>query len=95
MSFSAQIGRPFSRVNIELVTSGQNGVYGIYKQGQWLYVGKGDIRQRLLDHINGDVPGLLVAGPTHWVAEVVVGDPSAREKQLIVELNPSHNRRIG
>ena len=95
MPFLQQTPRSYTKANVELLGSGQIGVYGIFKQGQWLYVGKGDIRKRLLDHLNGDIPGLLASGPTHWVDELVGGDPSFREKQLIFELKPLHNQRVG
>jgi hypothetical protein len=72
-----------------------NGVYGLFKQGTWVYVGKGDIRQRLLDHLNGDNPCITRQAPTDWVAEVIQGDPTNREKQLISELNPVCNQKVG
>jgi hypothetical protein len=33
--------------------------------------------------------------PTHFVAEVISGDPIPREKELILELNPVCNMRVG
>lgn len=95
MSFVKQTPRLFTKADVQLLNHSQNGVYGIFKSGVWLYVGKGDIRQRLLDHLNGDVPGLLASGPTHWVAESIIGDPSHREKELIVKLKPLHNKKVG
>ena len=95
MPFVQQTPRLFSRQNIEALTPGQMGVYGLYKQGGWAYVGKGDIRQRLLDHLNGDNPCITRQSPMHWVAEVTPGDPSARERQLTLELQPSCNLRVG
>ena len=32
------------------------GCYGLYKTGQWIYVGKGDTRTRLLAHLNNHNP---------------------------------------
>jgi hypothetical protein len=95
MGFVEQAPREFNRLNIEKINSDQVGVYGIYKSGQWVYVGKGDIRQRLLDHLNGDNPLILQHNPTHWVDELTAGDPSNREKQLILELSPVCNKRVG
>ncbi|MDD4995613.1 MAG: hypothetical protein PHW53_04085 [Patescibacteria group bacterium] len=96
MSFIQQIPRIFNKQNVEAINANQLGVYGIFRDGCWIYVGKGDIRQRLLDHLNGDIPSILAAQPTHWVNEVC-GDPamSNREKQLIVELEPLCNEKIG
>jgi len=95
MPFIQQTSREFSRQNVESVNPGQNGVYGLFRQGLWIYVGKGDIRQRLLDHLNGDNPCITRQQPTHWVSEVLGVDPSNREKQLIVELAPTCNQKVG
>lgn len=95
MPFTQQTPRQYTRKNVEALRANQEGVYGLFKQGQWIYVGKGDIRQRLLDHLNGDNPCVSRQGPTHWVDEVIQGDPSAREKQLIIELTPSCNQKVG
>ena len=95
MAFTVQTPRLFTRANIEAITPGQSGVYGLFREDRWVYVGKGDIRARLLAHFNGDNPLITNAGPTHWVDEVVAGDPSLREKQLILELQPHCNQKVG
>lgn len=95
MPFPEQIPRLFSRSNVEALNPNQVGVYGLLRGLAWIYVGKGDIRQRLLDHLNGDNPCITKHGPAHWVEAVILGDPSAREKALILELDPICNRRIG
>ena len=46
-------------------------------------MGRGDIRQRLLDHINGDNPCITRNAPTHWVDEVT-SNAEAREKDDLV-----------
>ncbi|MBU2545493.1 hypothetical protein KKC65_03545 [Patescibacteria group bacterium] len=86
MPFAKQTPRIFNRENIEKINPDQSGIYGLFREGSWIYVGKGDIRQRLLDHLNGDNHCITNAQPTHWVDEVVNGDPSLREKELIIEL---------
>ena len=95
MPFVEQEARPYTRASVETLTPGQIGVYGLFKKGAWVYVGKGDIRQRLLDHLNGDNPCITRENPTGWVAEQTSGDPSARERELILELRPVCNRRVG
>jgi hypothetical protein len=52
MAFPSQNPRPFTRASIEALNPNQIGVYGIYHQYKWVYVGKGDIRTRLLAHMN-------------------------------------------
>lgn len=95
MPFAQQQPRAFTRQNIEVLKPDQGGVYGLFKEGTCVYVGKGDIRQRLLDHLSGDNSCISNAQPIQWVAEIISGDPSEREKQLILELNPTCNERIG
>lgn len=96
MPFVQQTPRAFTKANIEALNPNQYGVYGIFNQSKWIYIGKGDIRTRLLAHLNGDKSCILRELPTHWVNEVCV-DPlmSNREKQLIIELNPSCNEKVG
>jgi hypothetical protein len=94
MPFPKQTPRAFTRANIEALNVGQIGCYGLFKDGTWIYVGKGDIRARLLDHLNGDNADILRNGPTHWV-DVVTANCDADEKGLIVELSPCCNKKVG
>lgn len=95
MPFANQTPRPFIKSDVEDLKPNQIGVYGIFRSGKWIYVGKGDIRQRLLNHLNGDNECITRQLPTHWVAELTNGDPSEREKALILELQPTCNQRVG
>ena len=95
MPFTAQTPRPYNKADVESLTPNQNGVYGIFKGNICIYVGKGDIRQRLLAHLNNDNPCITKQQPTTWVGEKLNGDPSAREKELILELNPVCNQKVG
>jgi len=95
MPFIQQTPRVFTCSDIEVLTPGQSGVYGLFRQDAWVYIGKGDIRTRLLDHLNGDNPCILREWLTGWVGEVFNGDPSARERDLIIELQPVCNQRAG
>ena len=94
MPFINQTPGFFNRASIEALNQGQVGVYGLYKPGHWIYVGQGDIRQRLLDHLNDDNPCITREQPMHWVAEVTL-QRDAREIELIAELKPSCNQRLG
>ncbi len=94
MPFPLQIPRVFIRADVEAFSPGQNGVYGLYKQNEWVYVGKGDIRQRLFAHLTGDNPCISRERPTNWVYEIT-SDMDIRERQLIAELQPACNQRLG
>jgi len=94
MPFLKRLGQPFTQRVIETLAPNQLGVYGLYRGNVWVYVGSGNIRDRLLAHLRGDNPRITAAQPTHWIDEVtaiMVG----REKQLILELNPTANQRLG
>ena len=67
MAFPQQTPREFKRDNITALSPDQIGVYGLFRVNQWVYVGRGDIRQRLLDHLNGDNPCITRNAPTHWL----------------------------
>ena len=97
MPFPNQVPRPFTRENILLLDANLTGCYGIFRAGNpglWIYVGKGAIRQRLLDHFGGDNPCILQHNPTHWVAATGAGAVNL-EKGLILELGPVCNRQVG
>jgi hypothetical protein len=83
----------FNRQGIESFGSSQTGVYAIYNAQEWIYIGRGDIRQRLLDHFNGDIPSIGTHAPTHFRAEVTA-DAIKREKQLLREYPPVCNPQI-
>ena len=83
----------FDRQAIESFDSGQTGVYAIYNAQRWIYIGRGEIRQRLLDHLNGDIPSINTNSPTHFRAEVTA-DSMNREKQLLREYAPVCNPRL-
>ena len=89
----------FTRENVEALKPGQMGVYGLYRSNPagplWIYVGKGDIRARLDDHLRGDTTCIINEGPTHFVAETHGENASGRERELIQELKPICNARAG
>jgi len=86
--------RPYTRRDIESLDPNQNGVYGIFRRTIAVYIGSGDIRERMLAHINGDNPCITRNTPNQWTAEVISGDPTPREGALIREYNPICNKLI-
>jgi hypothetical protein len=94
MPFNNSVIYPFTKESVQSINPGQIGVYGVFKNNTWIYIGRGDIRQRLLDHLNGDIPCILSNQPTSWIAEVTSNDV-AREKQLLSEFITTCNQRVG
>ncbi len=94
MAFPNQTPRVYNRINVEKLNPGQKGVYGLYREGLWIYIGKGDIRDRLLAHINGDNPRITRNQPSRYVSEIT-DNMDNREKQLIREFTPVCNERVG
>jgi hypothetical protein len=94
MPFPAQTPRLFTKAAIEQLHPNQIGVYGIFRQDSWIYVGRGDIRDRLLSHVAGNNPMITAKRPTHFVTMVTTNDV-AIERQLIIELQPLANQKVG
>ena len=71
------------------MNSEQYGVYGIFAGPVWVYVGKGNIRERLLAHLKGDNACIRAQRPTHYVWEVTSTTNAAiRQRELTVDLSP-------
>lgn len=88
----------FDRQTVLSLNRGQPGVYALFRPNLWVYVGQSeDIRERLLDHLNGDNPCITQNRPTKFVAEVIhsAAERDRREKELILRLQPVCNRRVG
>ena len=87
MGFAQQYPRPFTQAGIAELDHEQSGVYGISAGSTWIYVGTGNIRERLLAHLKGDNACIRGQNPTHYVCEVTV-NADGRARELIVELSP-------
>jgi hypothetical protein len=95
MPFSPQASKPFTRAAIDALPDNVQGCYGLFvNQGKWIYVGRGDIKIRLLAHLNGDNPCITRNKPTHFMIQVAVLAETL-EKQLILELTPVCNQKVG
>ncbi len=86
--------REFTKANVKSLNPNQMGCYGLYKSTGWVYVGKGDIRARLLSYLNGENACITREKPTHWV-DVVTTDMDNEEKRLIVAHDPICNKKVG
>lgn len=95
MAFNNPTAYQWTEASILASAPRSTGVYGIFNQ-RWIYVGRGDIQTRLLAHFRGDNPCITRNVPTGFTFDVCAEAVStAREKALIVELNPACNQRLG
>lgn len=94
MLFPNQTPKPFTQARVQQLRGGEKGCYGLRRGNTWIYVGKGDIRDRLLAHLNGDNACITRERPTEWL-DVVTSAMDEREVALIRELDPICNKRVG
>jgi len=94
MPFMKQLPKPFTSDRLLQIKPGLIGCYGLLTDGRWIYIGQGDVRERLLEHLNGDNACITRNAPTHWLAELTDA-PESTERQLIREYNPICNLRVG
>jgi hypothetical protein len=92
--FPPQVPLPFTREAVEALSPLQLGCYGLYNENGYVYIGKGDIRERLLAHLRGDNLLIPLFRPTHFVA-AVTWDAETLEKEFIQQFRPLANLRVG
>jgi hypothetical protein len=88
MRFPEQSRKFFTRATVEPLRSGLRGCYGLFRGDDCLYIGKGDIRRRLLAHLEGDDPTISRSFPSHWLA-VTAAEIDTLERELVREYRPS------
>ena len=92
MPFPGNIRRRYALPEIKLLLPGQRGVYGIYNDDKWLYIGHStDMRASLIEHWETDAR-LEALGPTGWTFEITKVE-RVRQTLLISELRPVLNAR--
>lgn len=83
--------RPYTNADVRSINRNQNGVYGIFRDNTAVYIGSGDIRERMLAHLSSDNACIVRENPNQWTAETLSGDPTAKEGELIREYEPICN----
>ncbi len=87
----------FNEVSIKMFAPAASGVYALYNPRQWIYIGEtNDIQARLLEHLRGDNFCIISMRPPSFSFELC---PAAlrvgRQNELILELGPACNQRLG
>lgn len=91
MPFPDQPRRPFTREEIERLPVGKRGVYGLFNDAGCVFVGKGNLRERLLTDLK---PGfaeqahcIKASAPTYFLCEETENFV-VRHMGLVVEYEP-------
>ena len=94
MPFEQPIGRPFMSADVQTYAPIAPGLYGISNAREWLYIGETDnIQAALLAHLRESDTPLTKRLPTEFVFEICVELRPARQDRLILECEPTCNRR--
>jgi hypothetical protein len=83
----------FTRQNVDK-SPDQEGVYGLVRAGEKIYVGGGNIRAGLRSHFRGEDSCIKRKKSTHYYREPMK-DWTTREKELIEAFDPVCNRKVG
>jgi len=93
--FPPQVPMPFSREVVDDIDDGQIGCYGLFagpRALECVYIGKGELRARMLGHLDGDNACIAAHTPTHWIG-VVSQDSGPLHAELVAEYRPTCNRK--
>jgi hypothetical protein len=88
VTFPPQKPQPFERSAVAGLRAGVVGCYGLFRRERWVYIGTGDIRARLLAHLDGDRPWLAGDEPTHWVV-IETSEYETAARDLVIACAPS------
>jgi excinuclease UvrABC nuclease subunit len=84
---------PWSRDSVVENSPRRSGVYGLYS-ALWIYIGEADdLRERIMEHFNGDSPRITRYVPTYFVFELI-DNRTAREsrcRELVRQHGPVCN----
>ena len=97
MTWTNSNSYPFNEMSVFLNAPPESGVYALYTSQQWVYIGESqDIRGRLTQQAKGDNLCVVQQSPTHFSFELWPESLRvAIQNELILELNPACNQRLG
>ena len=98
MPWNGTTGFPYNQASVLANAPESSGVYALFNQGVWIYVGEAEkIRTRLLQHLANEQNACVARSHPLWFAYELVSPAYrvARQDQLILELHPTCNQRLG
>ena len=86
-------GYSYNENSISKRAPSASGVYAIFREGLWIYIGEtDDIRGRLFAHLKGDNQCIRKYRPTGFSFELCApGERTARYHELVSDLSPPCN----
>jgi excinuclease UvrABC nuclease subunit len=91
-------GFQFNRATIAASAPEASGVYALFNEGIWLYIGEAqNIKERLLQHLTNSHNTDVTKSNPQWFAYELVAPVYrvARQDSLIGACRPSCNKRLG
>jgi excinuclease UvrABC nuclease subunit len=86
--YSAQI--------VGAVAPADAGVYALFNDGKWIYIGESlNIRDRLLQHLRDSHSECIKNAAPQYFAWELTANRVLRQDQLILEMHPTCNQRLG
>lgn len=97
MAWNNPTGYPFTHDGIIRNAPNASGVYALFTQQRWVYIGESnDIQRRLLEHLNAPGPCISQYAPLSFSFELApAAQRVARQNVLIQELRPACNQILG
>lgn len=98
MSWNGTNGFAFNRASIVANAPEASGVYALFNQGIWVYIGEAqNIKERLLQHLTNSHNQDVTRANPQWFAYELVSAVYrvARQDLLIGKLCPTCNKRLG
>jgi len=96
MPWNNKVGYPLTEQNVVSRVPPTSGVYGIYRDNNWVYFGESDnLSRRLHEHLSDASHAMHRYAPLHFSFEVLPLGRVARQDQLICEFNPACNQKLG
>jgi len=88
----------FNQASVTMNAPTHSGVYALFNDGHWIYIGESlNVRDRLLQHLRDSHSDCIKqAAPQYFAWELTTATYRVqRQDQLILEMHPTCNQRLG
>lgn len=91
-------GFQFTRTSILANAPESSGVYALFNEGVWIYIGEAkNLKERLLEHLTNEQNPCVARSKLQLFAYELAAPAYrvARQDALILEMHPTCNQRLG